>query len=484
MASDNFLNIATGNDTDSTNDATSVLDGMDVVQLRNTLETVIAILFLLIIILAALFGNLAVITVCLLRRSMRNDISNLLIINLSITDLSTTLLVMVSTMLALVSDKWILGDVWCNIVCSANYCLIIVSMLTLCCISMDRYKAVMHPLSYPLHITHYRMKVIITYTWIQGIAFGIAPSICGWVAFDYWEAICAIQWHLYRPDTILYVVLAFLLCFLTPGMVLIYCYSKIVKEVKNQKSVANCSTSGDSRTQEQNKRKISERSKLVCSLLVVVVAYFLCTTPFSVTKLIKVIAMDRDSIPRGINLVATLLGYVASAINPLIYGIFRRDFRNAYKHLLYSIIGKRQKDPSASSENMIHSHSGVGTITQANDLTLNHEADNTIESLQSVVVELQKSTYVLNNDNATPTLAKDTPLICQNGVDKESDTNVCNLKQCSAVGLGQCLDVIEEHTARSRPNNGSITSCRQVIVKSAFDSLDDENENVFEECYS
>lgn len=481
MALDSFLNTA-GNLTNSTTgDATSVLDGTDVVLSRNTYETVIAILFLLVIIVAALLGNLAVIAVCLLRRSMRKEISNLLIVNLSITDLSNTLLVMMSSMMALVSDKWFLGDVWCNIVCSTNYCLIIVSMLTLCCISLDRYKAVMQPLSYPLHITRCRMKMTIAYTWVQGIAFGIAPSICGWVAFDYWEAICAIQWHLYRPDTILYVVLAFLLCFLIPGIVLIYCYSKIVKEVKNQKSLANCNVSGDSRTQERNKRKVSDRSKLVWSLLVVVAAYFLCTTPFSVTKLIKVIAVERDSIPGSINLVATLLGYVASAINPFIYGIFRRDFRNAYKHLFYSIIGKRQNDQSAfSSDNIIQSQSGVGTITQANNLTLNHEADNTTESLQSVVAELQMSTDMLKNGNATSTLVKDTPLVGLNSVDKESDTHFCNLKQCSTVGVGQCLDVLEEHSPKSRANTGSITSCRHVIVKSVFDSLDDENENIFE----
>lgn len=338
---------------------------------RATYQTVIAVLFLLVIMATALIGNSAVVAVVCLHQNMRKEVSNFLIVNLCITDLSNTLLVMFSALVALITDHWPLGSTWCDCVCAINYCLIIVSMLTLCCISIDRYQAVMHPLSYQLRITRQRTFMIIIYTWIQGIAIGTAPSIAGWVAYDYWEAICAIQWHQYRPHTLIYVILAFLLCFLIPGLVLVYCYTVILKEVKKQKIQAISNAAADSQTKAKNKKRINDRSKLVWSLLVVVFAYFICTTPFSVTKLIKVIAEDQTIMPGPVNLTAALLGYIASAINPLIYGIFRRDFRKAYKNLICSVCLKKEFKNTLSTD--FPSNSNIGTITHANNLTVNPE---------------------------------------------------------------------------------------------------------------
>ncbi|XP_045186308.2 octopamine receptor beta-3R-like [Mercenaria mercenaria] len=445
------------NVTHNKNTSSVLLDGGQDVQLRDTYETVLAVFFLLIIMLTSILGNTAVIAVICLKRSMRKEVSNLLIINLSVTDLSNTLFVMMSGLVALISDKWIFGQRWCECVCAINYCLIIVSMLTLCCISIDRYHAVMHPLSYPLRITRQRMLLIISYTWIQGITFGIAPSIAGWVAFDYWEAICAIQWHSYRPDSTVYVVIAFLICFLIPGMVLVYCYSKILKEVKNQKAQITVNTAGNTRSIEKNKKKLSDRTKIVWSLLVVVLAYFICTTPFSVTKLIKVLANGKDPIPGPINLVSALLGYVASAINPLIYGIFRRDFRTAYKHLLYLVFLQRRFSDAQSSD--FPDGSGTGTISHANNLTINHDNENNTERLEHALKELQTTSNTRKETKLSPKTVKfstNTKLSIP-----ETDTNLND------------LNALEHSKIENRQRPVSVISCKHVMVKSVNGSIDE-----------
>lgn len=434
-------------------------------QLRHTYETVIAVLFLLLTIIIAVIGNTAVISVVCLQRSMRKDISNLLIINLSLTDLGNTLFVMLSALVALISDKWVFGKFWCDCVCAINYCLIIVSMLTLCCISIDRHQAIMHPLSYPLRITRRRLVLVICYTWIQGITFGIAPSIADWVAFDYWESICAIQWHSYRPDSIIYVVLAFLFCFLIPGMVLIYCYSKILKEVKNQKAQATLNPRGDSRTYEKNKRKVNDRSKLVWSLLVVVLAYFVCTTPFSVTKLIKVLADSKDPIPGPVNLVSALLGYVASAINPLIYGIFRRDFRCAYKNLLFSVFLRKKFHQTQTSD--IPSHSGINTISRANQQTINQEDENNMERLAMTLKELKNTSDLIKNGSLKQCSKHILPTVREK-------------TQTNGIGSGDFIDnpvISVSETSLEVPNGrtetrASVVSCQHVLVKSVNEQLE------------
>ena len=161
---------------------------------------------------------------------MKEDVSNLLItcINLCITDLLITLLVMTSSLGSLIDDKWLFGMIWCEFVSAINYCLIIVSMLTLCFISMDRYQAVLHPLQYHIRMTKQRVFILIAYSWFQGIVFASIPSFMKWVKYDYWEAVCAIQWFRHHRQAIYYVTAAFIFCFLAPGQILVYNYQKIL----------------------------------------------------------------------------------------------------------------------------------------------------------------------------------------------------------------------------------------------------------------
>ena len=351
---------------------------------RTTGQTAIAVIFLVVTMLTALIGNVAVIAVIAMYRTMRKDKSNLLIINLSITDLSMTLTVMLSAFVSLIDDKWVFGDIWCDFICATNYCLIIVSMLTLCFISLDRYQAVLHPLHYHSRMTRNRMFIMIGYSWCQGILFASIPSFMKWVEYDYWEAICAIQWFRHQARAIYYVSAAFALCFLGPGIVLVYNYVKILKEARKQKT--QIQTYPSNQAKEKNHQN-SASNRIVWSLLVVVCAYFVCTAPFSVTKLIKVVATRDHFIAGPINLTASLLGYVASAINPLIYGIFRRDFRRAYTDLLRAILRRRTSD--------IH----VTTLKNSEDSpTMNSQRNVTFNMTESCTWKTENNENAQKND--------------------------------------------------------------------------------------
>lgn len=438
-------------------------------QHRETYETVISVVFLLFIMLTALVGNTAVIAVICKQHTMRREVSNLLIVNLSITDLSNTLLVMMSALIALVTDGWPLGKFWCDCTCMINYCLIIVSMLTLCCISIDRYQAVMHPLSYSLRITRKRLTAIICYTWLQGLIFGLIPSVLNWVDFDYWEAICAIQWHLYRPSSIIYVVCAFIMCFLGPGIILIYCYTFIISEVKKQKSHVVVQTTNK---KYENKKRVSDRVKITWSLITVVLAYFICTTPFSVTKLIKVSAHDTNVVPGQINLTASLLGYVASAINPLIYGIFRKDFRKAYIHLLRSVFGcKEMKQITTTSEN----YSQTNWVTQSNatvgnesgkqlqgNCVQNTTKTNDANTRDEEVMRHQESMDNHETTDGTITRGKMTRIATITDQFKSNDKLLQDMEMVNCDHLN-----FDNHDNVLKSESESPVSCKQVCVKSA-----------------
>ncbi|KAK7105093.1 alpha-1D adrenergic receptor-like [Littorina saxatilis] len=320
----------------------------------------VTVSFLIVLIaVMGLVGNILVIFAVFMYHRLRDEVSNLFIVNLSITDLSSAFVVMVSSAVAVGADRWPMGRAWCSMVCGANYCFIIVSMLTLSLISLDRYMAIHHSLRYHVLVTKPKVLVLIAYTWLQGFAFGLAPILCGWVEYDYWEVTCAIQWHRYGNPVLTYVIVAFVVCFMLPGVVLSIAYCKVFRTAKKIKprprpaiGLATVSggrldgngTPGDQNGQpgghnvqvaKREKVTYSESSKAVRSLLIVVLAFFICMTPFSVTKLYKVCVPVPDALPGYANILATFFQFMSSAVNPLIYGLFRRDFQKAFLYLLW-----------------------------------------------------------------------------------------------------------------------------------------------------
>lgn len=304
---------------------------------RNTVTIVIVSMALIIIMFVSIFGNLGVLFAIGKVRQLRKDGSYILIINLAITDLANGSLVMLSALIGLVMDSWQLGQVICDITCALNYCLMITSMLTLFFISCDRYQAIVHPLKYHSRMTKKTITAMILYAWFQGIAFSVTPVIFGWIEYDYWEAICAINWYKEQEQALYYVIAAFILCYLIPGVLMAICYIRISFIANKAKYLQNNKIS-------ETRSAVSR--KVIRSLIIVVVAYFICLSPFSITKLMKVIS--RDSVPGPVSTAASLIAYCSSAVNPWIYGIFRRDFRCAYKALLIQLCGRSKKTVQSS----------------------------------------------------------------------------------------------------------------------------------------
>ncbi|XP_046342695.1 alpha-2Db adrenergic receptor-like [Haliotis rufescens] len=329
----------------------TTIDASDLTETeRSRVEIGLLSVLIFLIILIAITGNTAVIFAIYTSHRLKEEISNMFIVNLSITDLTSAVVVLGSALVAMSTDRWPMGQAWCDIVCYVNYCMIIVSMLNLCFISVDRYIAIVHSLHYNLLMTRRKVFLMIAYSWFQGSMFGCVPVIFRWVKYDYWEAICAIQWHKQREKALYYVIIAFIMCFLVPGLILIICYCQILKTIKTkQQAITRVSDSPRVRV------KYSTSSKAMYGLLVVVVAYFVCMTPFSVTKLYKVAADEDNVLPGYVNLTASLTGYLSSAVNPLIYGIFRKDFRKAFKLVLKKILAERAVAPANQDIDLMES---------------------------------------------------------------------------------------------------------------------------------
>ncbi|KAL0629300.1 D dopamine receptor [Plecturocebus cupreus] len=68
-------------------------------------------------------------------------------------------------------------------------------------------------------------------------------------------------------------------------------------------------------------------------LPVVVGAFLLCWTPFFVVHITQALCPSCSVPPRLVSAV-TWLGYVNSALNPVIYTVFNAEFRNVFRKAL------------------------------------------------------------------------------------------------------------------------------------------------------
>ena len=74
---------------------------------------------------------------------------------------------------------WLFGKIWCSIWLAVDVWLCTASILHLVVISLDRYIAVTHPITYPNLMTSKKAKLLIAGAWI--LSFVICfPPLVGW----------------------------------------------------------------------------------------------------------------------------------------------------------------------------------------------------------------------------------------------------------------------------------------------------------------
>ena len=117
------------------------------------------------IIIAALFGNLLVMVSVMRHRKLR-VITNYFVVSLALADMLVAIWAMCfNASVELTNGKWLFGYFMCDVWNSLDVYFSTVSILHLCCISVDRYYAIVQPLDYPLIMTQGRLAVMLSVVW-------------------------------------------------------------------------------------------------------------------------------------------------------------------------------------------------------------------------------------------------------------------------------------------------------------------------------
>ncbi|XP_071043090.1 kappa-type opioid receptor-like [Parasteatoda tepidariorum] len=305
-----------------------------------TFLNILASLITSIIAFTAFTGNLAVIIVSLWVENLRSQSGNILIVFLACIDVWTSVFVMTPSAVAVAVGGWPFGDISCRINAVFNYMCACTSSYIAAMISFDRAVAVLYPLKYKSRMTK---RVIVTIClWIIGNT-GTVGIICGStpsVSYDYFEAVCAVPYDEYLGKV--FVHCGCTICYFIPALIMAICNIMILLQIRKcSKTVRIIQISHIGNKLEDlrvKKRRESDMRKSIYSMMAIISVYFICVSPYALTKEVKVI-ID-DNAPSWFNYSTTILIFISSATNPFIYGILRKDYREGFKKLMKLTRGK------------------------------------------------------------------------------------------------------------------------------------------------
>ncbi|XP_076294475.1 octopamine receptor beta-1R isoform X2 [Lasioglossum baleicum] len=334
------------------------------------------------IITTAVLGNALVIASVRRHRRLR-VVTNCYVVSLAAADLLVAMCAMTFNASAELSGgKWLFGRFMCDVWNSLDVYFSTASILHLCCISVDRYYAIVSPLEYTVIMRQGTVGCMLGSAWVLPALISFIPIFMGWYTtqeqLDYMvknPEVCSFVVN--RP----YAVISSCVSFWIPGLVMIVMYYKIYKEAVRQRKALSRTSSNivlnsvhhhRSSTRQHHHQQmllqaaaetdcldVEDESKVEIiistsirqqtkswraehkaarTLGIIMGAFLLCWLPFFLWYLTTSLCGEACYCPDTVVTVLFWIGYFNSALNPLIYAYFNRDFREAFKDTLKSAL--------------------------------------------------------------------------------------------------------------------------------------------------
>lgn len=141
-------------------------------------EILIASIFVTILMIIIVIGNMLVIIAISTEKSLKN-IQNWFIASLAVADFFLGLVIMPFSLANELMGYWIFGSWWCDIHSAMDVLLCTASINNLCLISLDRYWSITKAVEYLKTRTPKRAAIMITTVWIVSAVVCI-PPLLGW----------------------------------------------------------------------------------------------------------------------------------------------------------------------------------------------------------------------------------------------------------------------------------------------------------------
>ena len=303
--------------------------------LHTAAERISFILLYCVNLMASFFGNILIIIIVYKHRDLRKTI-NYFIVNMAVSDLLFPLIVIPVNIVGLVTDSWQLGvsgklgSSFCKLFYFSSALALHVSVQSLVWIGIDRFVAVVFPITLGLISPKIRTTAIIC-TWIFAVLFN-SPSliISDVVAYANKNTMCSYTGgeSVYNSDVSTAFLFAQLfLLFIAPLVVLTVLYTAIAIALKRQNRALNDTTQNLQRHSEKKRRRATRMAATIVAL------FYICVIPLTLSYFSANWSLSCVSQ----KLLFSLAGFMfssSSMVNPLICLSFVESYRRGLRNIL------------------------------------------------------------------------------------------------------------------------------------------------------
>ncbi|XP_043935215.1 melatonin receptor type 1B-like [Protopterus annectens] len=229
-----------------------------------------------------------------------------------------------TTLISILHGDWILEEDHCRassallVICNAS------SVYNITAIAINRYFCICHSARYEKMYSKRNTYIIIGIVWTLGISTWLPMQVLQMFKYDPVVYACTVV----RSANPVYTLILELVHFVTPTIVVLFCYINIwilIIQVKYRV-----------RQDAKEKLKPNELRQFFIMFLVFTV-YIVCWGPSGVIGLILSINPKLvEQFSEWFAIITYFLTYFHSSMNAIIYGTFNKNFRDEYKNIILS----------------------------------------------------------------------------------------------------------------------------------------------------
>lgn len=289
--------------------------------------TLFAAICALVFAVVGVLGNLITILALIKCPKIRGHATTAFVLSLSISDLLFCSFSLPLTAVRFFQERWTFGETLCKIFPVIFYGNVAVSLLSMVGITLNRYILIA---CHRLYAQIYRTKYItlqLVFVWAVSFLLLLPPILEVWgkMGLDEITFSCTIL----KKDGKSIKKTLFLIGFLLPCLVIITSYTCIYITVLRQRRKMRSHNSFHESSKEttSNARKSRDDSRLTTMMVTIFVCFLICFLPL---MLANVVDDERKTSYPWFHIIASVMAWASSVINPIIYAASNRNYRVAY----------------------------------------------------------------------------------------------------------------------------------------------------------
>ncbi|KAM5309377.1 neuropeptide Y receptor type 1 isoform 1-T2 [Glossophaga mutica] len=310
------------------------------------------------VIILGVTGNLALIIIILKQKEMRN-VTNILIVNLSFSDLLVAIMCLPFTFVYTIMDHWVFGEAMCKLNPFVQCVSITVSIFSLVLIAVERHQLIINPRGWRPNNRH--AYVAIAVIWLLAMASSL-PFLIYQVLSD--EPLQNVTLDGFKDKYVCfdkfpsdshrlsYTTLLLVLQYFGPLCFIFICYFKIYIRLKRRNNMMD--------KMRDNKYRSSETKRINIMLLSIVVAFAVCWLPLTIFNTVfdwnhHIISMCNHNL---FFLLCHLTAMISTCVNPIFYGFLNKNFQRDLQ-FFFNFCDFRSRDDDYETIAMSTMHTDV-----------------------------------------------------------------------------------------------------------------------------